>query len=232
MANQERSQFVKTKKVVFTLNAHHCVLEFPDEPFCELVVSEVLTGDSYPVFAWLPQTMKVIVDIGASYGPFAIRMAATFPDARIQCYEANPHAFEFLKKNTAGLPIDCFQTAVTDLATSGHPWVDLYLHKAPLMTSTIKCEGEKLTVPAIHPRQLPEKIDILKIDIEGREPQVLEAIADRLPDIDLIYVEFHSHDDRIAIDKLLTKTHLLNHAKINIPRNGEVTYVNRRLVKG
>jgi FkbM family methyltransferase len=229
---------VNTKKLIFTLNAHHCVLEFPDEPLCEFVTTEVLTGKSYPIFTWFPP-VKSIVDLGASFGPFSIRMAATFSGAMIHAYEPNPAAFAYLERNTAGLPIACHEVAVTDLATSEHPWIILHQHKIPLMTSLVPSaekdalrHTQEINVPAIHPRQLPSQIDILKIDIEGREPQVLQAIHDRIPQIKVIYVEFHSPLDRLAIDQLLTPTHWLYHGRIQMHNNGELTYVNKELLLG
>ena len=69
-------------------------------------------------------------------------------------------------------------------------------------------------------------IDILKIDTEGCEVPILEALSDLLPSVKVIYLEYHSDDDRKAFDRLLGDTHLLLHGHMMV-HLGEVTYVAR-----
>jgi FkbM family methyltransferase len=53
---------------------------------------------------------------------------------------------------------------------------------------------------------LPEKVDLLKIDVEGAEAEVLEDIAPCLNRVRLLFVEWHSRSGRpglgVAIDRL------------------------------
>ena len=44
----------------------------------------------------------------------------------------------------------------------------------------------------------------------------------------VIYLEFHSADDRLWIDRLLADTHVLCSARIDHPHRGELAYVARR----
>ncbi|MGZ5410780.1 MAG: FkbM family methyltransferase, partial [Aeromicrobium sp.] len=67
-------------------------------------------------------------------------------------------------------------------------------------------------------------IDVLKIDSEGCEVPILEALKDLLPSVKVIYLEYHSDDDRKEFDRLLGDTHLLMHGQMMV-HLGEVTYV-------
>jgi hypothetical protein len=51
-------------------------------------------------------------------------------------------------------------------------------------------------------------ISILKLDTEGCELPILYDLQPRLSSLDFLYVEYHSEDDRRAIDRL-TEGHLL-----------------------
>ena len=51
-----------------------------------------------------------------------------------------------------------------------------------------------------------------------------------LPQIMVIYIEFHSEEDRRYIDALLSPSHCLSKAKIDVPHTGDVTYVSKELI--
>ena len=71
-----------------------------------------------------------------------------------------------------------------------------------------------------------QKIDVLKIDLEGAEVPILRSIQEMIPGIALIYLQYHDDDDRIQIDQLLKDTHLLLHVRQHHPHRGELCYVN------
>ena len=73
-------------------------------------------------------------------------------------------------------------------------------------------------------------IDILKIDTEGCEVPILEALGDLLPSVKVIHLEYHSDDDRKEFDRLLGDTHLLMFGQMRV-HLGEVTYVARDAVR-
>src|SRR5262249_34513158 len=72
-----------------------------------------------------------------------------------------------------------------------------------------------------------DRIDILKIDTEGCERSILGSIRSRLTDIRVIYLEYHSDDDRRWIDALLTATHILSRGHVLHEHRGELCYVSR-----
>ena len=77
-------------------------------------------------------------------------------------------------------------------------------------TSTEEFERIKL----INLRNFLEKneihsIDILKIDTEGCEVPILRSIVNYISSIKLIYLEYHSKEDKNVIKNLLSETHFV-----------------------
>ena len=70
-------------------------------------------------------------------------------------------------------------------------------------------------------------IDVLKVDTEGCELPILRSIAELLPSIPVIYVEYHSEDDRREIDRMLGDTHVVVAGHVFQIHRGELTYVAR-----
>jgi hypothetical protein len=70
-------------------------------------------------------------------------------------------------------------------------------------------------------------IDVLKVDTEGCELAILRSIAALLPSIPVIYLEYHSDDDRREIDRMLGDTHVVVAGHVFQIHRGELTYVAR-----
>ena len=65
--------------------------------------------------------------------------------------------------------------------------------------------------------------------MEVGELPLLRSLADRFPEIDAIYVEFHSDEDRREIDALLARHYVLFHASVAVPHRGTCGYLRREL---
>ena len=71
----------------------------------------------------------------------------------------------------------------------------------------------------------------LKLDTEGAELAILQRAEDYLDRTDVVYLEYHSDDDRAAIDALLRRRgFLLYSANASTPHRGDMAYVKKRLV--
>ena len=75
-----------------------------------------------------------------------------------------------------------------------------------------------------------ENVDILKIDTESCEVPILQSLSDYLPDVKVLYVEYHSERDRRMIDGILADTHVLWRGQVSFAYRGEFCYVKRELV--
>jgi hypothetical protein len=70
-----------------------------------------------------------------------------------------------------------------------------------------------------------DRPDIIKIDTEGCEIPIINSIVDSFRNAKAVYLEYHSEDDRLKIDRLLCHTHVLFYGKIPHPHRGELVYV-------
>jgi len=203
---------------------------------------EVLSGKSYPKLSLVGQ-INSIVDVGANVGAATIYFAIQFPGARIWAFEPSPECFALLTANTRDLAqIRCFNFGLLDRNQEAV----LFRGKDDAVASSIGTSreqsgvGQAVTLRAAHNAFVEAgilAIDILKLDTEGCEVAILRSLLPMLPRIGVIYVEFHSEDDRLEIDRLLIPTHALFQGSVTKPYRGELCYVARQclpasIVKG
>ena len=138
--------------------------------------------------------VSVVIDIGASVGAAAVFFSLAYPDATVFAFEPASEPYRLLRSNADARP---------------------NVHAYNFGLRSVREWLAENAIPAI---------DVLKIHAEGDEVQILEAMSDMLPRIKVVYLEYHSDDDRKAFDRLLGDTHLLLHGKM-LAHVGEVTYV-------
>lgn len=187
--------------VLFTVDrrdvAHPFFLRMPssDAPTYE----QVFVKQEYDFVAAQPP--NTIVDAGANIGLASIYFANRFPDARIIAIEPERDNFELLKKNIAPYPnIIPLHAALWDRNTS-ISLVDPGLGAWGFMTQDDDESATQLgklrhQVPAVTVDQVMrdyglEKIDILKIDIEGAEKEVFRDPGLWIDRVDALIVELH-----------------------------------------
>jgi FkbM family methyltransferase len=169
----------------------------------------------------------VILDIGANIGAFAAWAALRWPGSIIHCYEPLPDNFELLRTNTAflGNRVVLTQCAVGDPAHD-----KLFLGKHNCGEASFYQLGEQIPdwvpVTTCHPSTLP-KGQILKVDTEGAELEILSGLEEI--DFDVILLEYHSEDNRRAIDGLLQNYWLVGGFIRHLAR-GVLKYIHQRLL--
>jgi FkbM family methyltransferase len=160
------------------------------------VLYEVLAFYAYHIASsWLPtDNVRVIVDCGANIGITSLFLAARYPGAKILSVEPHPENFALLKANVAQVPrILPIRACVT-----GTPQGAVrFTADQVAWGNCITVDPRGVLVPAITIEELCnqnglEKIDLLKLDIEGAEEQVLEN-GDFLARIENIIAELHGH---------------------------------------
>lgn len=204
-----------------------------DTPLAKQMCKEVLSGKSYPPLPISGQ-IRTIVDIGANIGAATVYFAMQFPGARILAFEPSPDTFSLLSANTADMPqVRCFNVGLFDRDQQ----TILYQGRDDAGEDSIGRSREQSdrTVPiqlrsaraAIQEAGI-ECIDVVKLDTEGCEVPILRSLAPLMPQVGVIYLEFHSERDRVEIDRLLLPTHALFRGKIAKPYRGELCYVARK----
>ena len=189
----------------------------------------ILKGQTYPVVPFV-HDVSVVMDVGANVGAASVFFSLAYPDATIYSFEPAGRPYGLLTANTR----DRANVRTHNFGLySSNVEAPMYWGKYDSGMSSIaqsestRADGEPITLRSVR-EWLEENsistIDILKVDTEGCEVPILEALGDMLPSVKVIYLEYHSDDDRKAFDRLLGDTHLMMHGQMMV-HLGEVTYV-------
>ncbi|MBC9813781.1 FkbM family methyltransferase [Crocinitomicaceae bacterium CZZ-1] len=142
---------------------------------------------------------KLIVDLGAYIGLSALYYAETYPDAKIICVEPEDSNFELLRSNTERLrQVELINAGVWS-KNAGLRIKNKEVEKWAFSLEEVP-EGEEydvfaVTIDSILAKSGCDRIDILKIDVEGAEKQLFsEGFEKWIDKVDVIVVELH---DRI-----------------------------------
>lgn len=168
----------------------------------------------------------VILDIGANVGGFAIWANKKWKNSTIYSYEPIKDNFDLLKKNTK----DIDGVLALNMAIGSKNEKKEMYHGLNNVGECSFYKGVEQTdkteiVDVISAKLLP-KAQIVKIDTEGAEIEILEAMSFE-PEVFLI--EYHSAYKRRRIDNLLYKYTLLG-ADIGA-QTGVVKYALSSLIK-
>jgi FkbM family methyltransferase len=220
---------MNTEKLQFQWDGETMEFETFTNCLSRVTAETILSGRTYPVVPFVRE-VSVVMDIGANVGAAAVFFSLAYPDATIFAFEPSSWAYRLLSANTEGrsnVRAHNFGLYSSDQS------LPLYRGKYDSgMSSVAKSESTREESELITLKSVREwleensitKIDILKIDTEACEVPILEALKDLLPSVKVIYLEYHSDDDRKAFDRLLGDTHLLLHGQMMV-HLGEVTYV-------
>jgi FkbM family methyltransferase len=174
-----------------------------------------------------------IIDCGANIGLSAIFFKKIYPKSKIICFEPDPKIFELLKFNLNQFnynDIQIFNTAV-------------WIRDEKLIFETDKSWGGKIvsdsnnnntiSIDAINFNEyLHEKVDFLKIDIEGAEYDVIKNCSELIiKNVNNIFFEWHSFsnkDQKLGeILSLFEKNNFRYHLKEASPKGAP--FIEKRL---
>jgi FkbM family methyltransferase len=210
--------------------------EFPfqcyDNPGSITVSREIFAGNTYKPVPSV-RDVRLVVDIGANIGAAAIFFHTQYPGARIVAIEPSSAAFDLLARNTAQFPaIQTHRTALYDRKAR----MPLHVGNMDSITNSFGnsvlagSRSELLELEearAFFEREGLTRADILKLDTEGCEWPILTSLQPWLGNFRVIYLEYHSENDRQRIDALLAPTHLLYNGQAHHLHRGEFCYVAR-----
>jgi FkbM family methyltransferase len=136
--------------------------------------------------------VKIVYDVGANIGQWAYTVKSFFPETRVYSFEPNRVPFEKLMKNVIafddwkafnfgiGKKTEKKPLYFADNSTVGGSFqkdvAGEFLGDAKMKKT--QAVIEKLDSLTRKKYDLPEKIDLLKIDVEGTELEVLESLRD------------------------------------------------------
>lgn len=190
----------------------------------------ILTGRTYPHVSFVNE-VEVIVDIGANIGASSVFFSLHYPEATIYSVEPQKGPFELLTRNTQGNPKNrCFNVGLFDCEKTVplyHSWVDpgtASIGKSWLNTAESESIRLRDTATWLSEEGIT-RIDILKIDTEGCERHILSRMEHIVPFVKALYLEYHSEEDRRALDSMLAPSHVLYRARVDKAHCGELLYV-------
>ena len=223
--------------MVKTINISHdgknYTLQYPFTPFSEAVAMEILSKNEYPLLPFLQGRQGAILDIGANIGCVSLIFSIYYPTTTIYAFEPSKDTFNFLRLNTTALPnVQCFNYGLYNRDCAAK----LYAGRDSSATNSIgnsafnSSEFEMIQLcrasSFISDNGL-DRILLLKIDTEGAEVPLLLDIEHLLGNVDTIMLEYHSEQDRLEIDRLLTARFTLFSGKIPHAHRGTLVYVSK-----
>jgi len=179
------------------LTLHHDPADDPILLFRELFVHRCYTRHWF----YEPRKEDVVIDIGANIGFFAVSLQWMARGVRVHSFEPAADARARLQRNIDSNGLDAFVT-IYPFAVTNAPGA-VHLNAAALTGHRSLFDRQSATgergeaVPSITLAQAVEmagvdRIDFLKIDVEGSEVEIVEgADADTWGRIQRVVVEYH-----------------------------------------
>lgn len=187
---------------------------FRGEILLREVGSDILTFDEIvkeqvyqDVLRQVPKC-ETIVDLGANIGLASLYFAASYPGCRILAVEPNDSSYKLLNSNLGKLiatgRCKTLNAGVWSSETTLAPDDSFEAgHYSAFATREVSVEAERdsgmigLPMRRILAHSGFEKIDLLKVDIEGAEVELFKGDLDWLRQVGAIAIEFHG-DSRVA----------------------------------
>ncbi len=160
---------------------------------------EIFVSNDY--YVRLISDNPIIIDCGSNTGIAMLYFKAIYPKSKILCFEPNPRAVEVLKKNIKRNSLEDVFLHEVPLSNKEEEMKFYYSENINSLTSSIFEERGGANSVLLQTKKLSnyitERIDLVKIDVEGAEIQIIsDLISSRKIDlIDEMIVEFHHNLD-------------------------------------
>jgi FkbM family methyltransferase len=139
-----------------------------------------------------------ILDCGANVGLASLFFKAEYPHARITAFEADPAIARMLAANLRSNGAEDIDVVHAAVWTNGGtlPFRPDGADGGAIASTRPAATKPPINVPAVRLRALleRERVDLLKLDIEGAEADVLEDCAPHLNQVAALHVEVHEFD--------------------------------------
>jgi len=175
----------------------------------------------------MPELPGSIVDAGANIGLASLYFAHRFPKSKIVALEVDQANFELLRKNTNGYPnISCVRKALWSgqaqlgiLNPTDEPWA----FRVGAVSGEDSTSIAALGVGDLVGQFEHQRVDLLKVDIEGAEKEVFQnGVGGWINRIGVIAIELHDNIvpdcSKVFVAALAGKSH-------RVSRSGEYTIV-------
>ncbi|HIE59432.1 MAG TPA: FkbM family methyltransferase [Hydrogenothermaceae bacterium] len=154
--------------------------------FKEIFVEEIYKFNS-------DSDSPIIYDCGANIGMSCLYFKKLYPNSKIKAFEADPKLVKTLRKNLAKNRILEGIEIIDKAVWIDYNGVEFSVEGAD--AGSIYGSRNKIKVASIRLKdflETEERIDMLKIDIEGAEYEVLKDCKNSLNKVKNLFVEYHS----------------------------------------
>lgn len=173
-------------------------VKFLDYPALSYLFHEIFLGHEYYFVAG--SDGPHIIDCGSNIGMSVLYFKMLYPKARIEAFEPGNETYSCLEENVRNNFPDSVVTHKAALSNR-EGTIDFYYdpdNPGSLLMSTRKerMPKEKQQVNAnLLSKYVKEKVDLLKIDIEGAELEVVKELIDagKLGLVEQMVIEYHHH---------------------------------------
>ncbi len=170
--------------------------QVPDAASMIWQYKEIFADNSYSFSSNTAE--PVIVDCGSNIGLSCLHYYLHYPNAKVFAFEPDPLVFKVLSANVAQLPnynISLQQAAVWKEEST----LAFYQNDVDGGSLTTAGSNSKVKVKAIDLAAFLsgfEKVDFLKMDVEGAESVLLPHIQNQLTKVKNLFIEYHSYPDQ------------------------------------
>lgn len=164
---------------------------FPDSASFVFIYNELFTEGIYKFTN--SNERPYIIDCGANIGLSVIYFKQLYPDAEIIAFEPDEKVFKALQYNVESFSLKNIQL-IKKACWNEETTLQFYSEGADGGRAAMKSDaGNLINVDTTRlGKYLDRKVDFLKIDIEGAENEVIIDIKNQLPNVERIFVEYHS----------------------------------------
>lgn len=142
-----------------------------------------------------------IIDLGSEIGLSVVYFKSLYPDARISAFEPDPASYRLLTKNIKDnlmKNVIAYNVALANKVGSMPFYIDPSVDGSLTMSLFAKRQQKKIIVKVNRlSRYIKQKVDLLKMDIEGAEFDVLSDLAHskKIKLVENMIIEYHHHID-------------------------------------
>lgn len=175
-----------------------------------------VSGELYFINTFLKKEIKsnepVFYDVGGNKGDYTLMLKKSFPNSKITTFEPNPNTYKVLKKNIGDksnlinkgigeqegeLQLFFDVNNKTSVQASSNPEI------LKEIAGTLELESVKIEVITLDNFVKEDRIDLLKIDVEGFELEVLKGAEKLIKDNKIKIIQFEFNEVNIIQRRFL-----------------------------
>ena len=146
---------------------------------------------------------RIFIDIGACIGEYSIYFAKKYPQSKIYSFEASENNLELFKENIklnkSESSIKIIYNAISDVQNQNY-YLSEASQQSEVIISSKHSEKKTVTLSSFISNEKLDKIDFLKIDIEGSNYKLAQCIVDNYSKINAIQYEFAKGPSNLFIN--------------------------------